>query len=166
MVISLTLFLGTWTLLLLNYSALPDSIPVHFNVVGEPDDWAAKGSFMATWLLPTLMTILAAGFALVYRYPKYANLPTTVLIDLLPKEKRQMVILTIRSMIVSLSAIVLLLMFVLEYSTIATARGWQTGLNPWVMLAIVALLLTTCLFYTVMATAIINWAVKNKKKKK
>lgn len=48
------------------YTALPDQIPVHFNLAGEVDRWGGKGSI---WFLPVFSLILALLITVIGHYP-------------------------------------------------------------------------------------------------
>src|SRR4051794_34420634 len=43
---------------LILYPALPDRIPIHWNIRGEPDGWADKR--WAVWMMPGVMGLLVA----------------------------------------------------------------------------------------------------------
>ncbi len=57
------------------YSALPDKIPVHFNVFGEPDRF---GSRFMIFLLPTIGALLYTGFVILNRFPHLFNYPAHI----------------------------------------------------------------------------------------
>lgn len=60
----LAITLGPVILLLCSYTGLPDQIPVHWNIAGEPDRWTRK-SLGSVFFIPALSVYLQAIFLLV-----------------------------------------------------------------------------------------------------
>ncbi len=57
--------------LILNYwSALPDQVPSHFGVSGQPDNWSGKSILI---ILPAVSVFIYALITLLGRIPQYAN---------------------------------------------------------------------------------------------
>ena len=55
------------------YSRLPEQVPTHFNLAGEPDDWT--GRFWATFMMPVMGILIYLMFHLFPRIsPRRANL--------------------------------------------------------------------------------------------
>lgn len=59
----------------IGYAWLPDSIPTHFNLAGQPDAWGSKGS---VWMLVVVNIVIVGGLTLLSRYPKVFNYPAPV----------------------------------------------------------------------------------------
>ncbi len=57
------------------YDRLPETMPKHFDLHGNPDAYGSKGM---VWFLPTLGIILYAGLSLLCKYPHTFNYPTKV----------------------------------------------------------------------------------------
>jgi signal transduction histidine kinase len=55
---------------LIHYSELPDKVPVHFNISGEPDSYAGK---MGIWILSIVGTVLYIGLTILNRFPHAFN---------------------------------------------------------------------------------------------
>jgi uncharacterized membrane protein len=77
--ISLILILVSLYIALSNYSALPDSIPIHFDIGGVPDEWGGKNRIsifpsMAVFI-GLLFTFLNFLLAVVKDPKQYINLP-------------------------------------------------------------------------------------------
>jgi len=47
-----------WIMTILNYSNLPDTIPIHFNASGQADDFGSKGYILT---LPIIGTVIFLG---------------------------------------------------------------------------------------------------------
>lgn len=72
----------TWVLLVLfwaftiyTYTAMPDTVPTHFNAAGEVDKTGSKSS---VWILPVIATLTVLLLKLLSRYPHYFNYPITI----------------------------------------------------------------------------------------
>ncbi len=57
------------------YYDLPDKIPKHFNIYGQPDSHGNKGII---WLLPSIGLFIYVGLAFLNKIPHLFNYPTTV----------------------------------------------------------------------------------------
>ena len=78
--VSLFLVVLAFYIALSNYSALPDTIPTHFDANGNPDDWGGKGTII---LLPIInavsflfLTLFCFWFAIVDDPRRFINLPS------------------------------------------------------------------------------------------
>ena len=65
------LLLCAVTVIGVRWRALPQSIPTHFDLRGEPDAWGGKGNL---FLLPGLGLLLDGAFALALRFPQSWNM--------------------------------------------------------------------------------------------
>lgn len=68
--IGITLLLGIWLFPLLNYSELPESIPLHFNAQGDADDFGSK---MTIWILPGIATVTFFLLFILNKFPHLHN---------------------------------------------------------------------------------------------
>src|SRR5690625_3129920 len=57
------------------YQNLPDTIPIHFNSLGEADNWGSK---MMIFLSPGIMIILFVALYFLSKVPHVYNYPTTI----------------------------------------------------------------------------------------
>ncbi len=67
---SLVILLLMWIHLIMEYSNLPQSVPSHFNVAGQPNDYSNK-AFL--WFLPILATVTYVGLIMLNRFPHLHN---------------------------------------------------------------------------------------------
>lgn len=56
--------------LLVRYPSLPETIPTHFNALGEADGWGPRSSVLILALVGVAMTL---GLAWLSRFPNYFN---------------------------------------------------------------------------------------------
>lgn len=76
--LALATFVGTLftiIILMVNWSALPASIPSHFGVSGQVDAYGPKGGPV---VLAILSVVFAIGFTVLCRYPWVYNYPQTI----------------------------------------------------------------------------------------
>ena len=64
-----------WILTLLFYDGLPETIPIHFNAMGHPNEYESKMTIM---FLPVFGTLLFLGLTTLNKYPHILNLPIKV----------------------------------------------------------------------------------------
>ncbi len=68
--LNIALLLIIWGYAIKEYLALPDEIPVHFNVKGEAD---AMGSKTMIWILPLIATFIFGMMVIINRFPHIHN---------------------------------------------------------------------------------------------
>ena len=71
-------FLAIWLLPIFTYQILPETIPTHYNLIGEIDDWGSKGTI---FILPAIALVLYIGLTVMNKYPQIFNYPTKVTQD-------------------------------------------------------------------------------------
>jgi uncharacterized membrane protein len=121
------------------YPRLPDRIPIHFNMAGTPDGWAAKS--IATWFLnPSLATLLAlaltgAGLvmipALARRKPQLINIPSKERFLALDADARAAAVAPVGTfMLFEATLLCGLFLWIVETSG-RVATGAATAAQPW-----------------------------------
>ena len=69
------ILLAIWIVTLLNYSSLPNKIPIHFNPEGVADGFSGKVSIL---IWPALATVLCIGLTLLARLPHIFKYPIEI----------------------------------------------------------------------------------------
>jgi uncharacterized membrane protein len=67
--------LAIWILLLATYSRLPDVIPIHFNSLGQVDNFGEKSEI---FMIPAIATVLFVGMTILSRFPHVFNYPVKI----------------------------------------------------------------------------------------
>ena len=110
-------------LVLQSWSALPQTIPTHFNAKGEADGWGSKGMI---WLLPAISVVMIPMMLWLRRYPWLSNVPWEI------NEENALqqygLIVRLQSL---LACVVSLLFLILLYDTISIAGGGTSLLGWW-----------------------------------
>jgi len=64
-----------WILTIINYSNLPNMIPIHYNGAGQADGFGGKG---VLFMLPLIASVLFIGLTLLNKFPHVFNYPTSI----------------------------------------------------------------------------------------
>jgi len=64
-----------WIFVFVQYAALPATIPIHFNLKAEIDNYGSKATL---FILPVIITIVVAGLTILGRYPHIFNYPKKI----------------------------------------------------------------------------------------
>lgn len=108
--------------LIINYSALPPSIPMHFNYKGEVDSWGSKESI---WLLAGITAVIYISMMLVARIPHMFNYPFKITAENAERQYR-----IARTFIKLLSAEIVWLFAVLLCGTMEVALDKANTMSP------------------------------------
>lgn len=60
------------------YWTLPETVPTHFNIVGEADAWGPRSS---VWMLVIVFTAINLGMVFLSRHPRVFNYPGVITED-------------------------------------------------------------------------------------
>ncbi len=135
------ILLALWTLTINHYSALPDTIPTHFNAAGEADGFGSKVSIIA---LPVIASVLFIGLTLLNRYPHSFNYPTAITQD---NALRQYTLAT--RMLRYLKLVLLLVFGGIEFMTIQHATRKAAGLGAWFLPLTLVLVFLPLIYFVV-----------------
>ena len=114
---TLLLLLG---LAMLNYGQLPEQIPTHYNINGNPDGFGSKTSL---WVLPLVGFVLYVIMTLINRRPENFN----YLVKITPENAAVQYTMATR-VIRFMKAFVMLLFAFLVWRTISIVNGEAEGL--------------------------------------
>jgi uncharacterized membrane protein len=129
-----------------NWSQLPDRIPHHFNLHGEPDRWGSKAMLL---LLPALAALLFAGLTIANRFPHKFNYLWPITAE---NAERQYCLA--RTMMCFLKAEVIWLLTYLTWQAIRVGAGEADMLNRVPLFGVLLLVLLTLIVYLVRARSI------------
>jgi uncharacterized membrane protein len=100
---------------------LPERIPVHFNLAGEPDGYGTK---LSLWILPLTGAVTYIGMTILELFPYLFNYP----VEITPENALTQYRFGTRLIRILKTVIVLLFSFI-SYQTIKTALGTSSGLG-------------------------------------
>ena len=72
------LLFSIWFLTVINYSNLPETIPIHYNGQGKVDRFGGRATIFS---LPIIATILFIGMTILNKFPQVFNYPTKITED-------------------------------------------------------------------------------------
>jgi uncharacterized membrane protein len=102
------------------WSGLPDEVPIHFGISGDPTSWADRWMI---WFLPALGLITTGSLAVLARYPHVYNFPVPATDENAPHLYRLS-----RSMVIWLAAEIAVCFAFIEWTMLRTATGKSEGL--------------------------------------
>jgi uncharacterized membrane protein len=129
------------------YSSLPDTIPTHYNLHGEPDGFGNKGFI---WLFPCIAAFIFLIFTNITRFPDGMNYPANV-----TEENKLRIFAYTRFM---MQVIVFEIVFFSMYTTIIgaqIAKGNAEGLGTY----------TVAIFGLIVISTIVSMLMKYRKLK-
>ena len=103
------------------YPQLPDRIPIHFNLRGEPDDYGPKSIFL---ILPGIALALYGLLTMINRKPQHFNYP----VKITPQNAQKQYELAV-GLVNLLNAVVMLMMGYLAFNMAQVALGKAEGLG-------------------------------------
>ena len=131
------------TLPLMYLKTLLESIPVHFNAAGQPDDYGSRSSL---WFLPLTGAFMYLMFTILEGFPQIYNYP----VQITPENAVIQYRLATRLMRI-LKTVILLTFSIISFQTIKTATGGATGLGKAFLPVFLLLTFVPIIFYLVQA---------------
>lgn len=133
----------TWLLTLWHYPSLPEEIPIHFGLSGQPDRWGDKGMI---FFLPFLGSFLTFIILFISQHPNSFNYPVKITAE---NKARQGALA--QRMIHYVLLVINLLFLGLVSDSIHVAMGQQNGLKTFWLYVAIGLLLLIPILYMVVA---------------
>ncbi|NIM05709.1 MAG: DUF1648 domain-containing protein [Armatimonadetes bacterium] len=117
------------------WQALPDRVPAHFGLAGEPNRWAGKSQAL---LLPILASVMYVGMTILCRYPHIYNYPVPLTEENAERQYRigRMLISSMRAETVWVAAFI-------QREMIRLGLGKADGISIWAFPAMVAIVVAT-----------------------
>lgn len=139
-VLVLALFAGsTWA-----YPRLPERIPIHFDLSGQPDRWETR-SFASWFMLPAIAAALALFLHAVSpyatRHPELWNLPDKRRFLALDEAAQAPIVARMQEFVAFVGVVVTALLGVIQAGIYRASVGAARGLPVWALAAIGAFLL-------------------------
>ena len=126
------LLFSIWFLTVINYSNLPETIPIHYNGQGKVDRFGGRATIFS---LPIIATILFIGMTILNKFPQVFNYPTKITED---NAFNQYTNAT--RLIRYLKLIIVLVLGLITFRTIQNANGDSEGLGIWFLPLIIGLI--------------------------
>jgi uncharacterized membrane protein len=135
------LLLMIWLITIFAYKNLPGTIPTHFNIAGEADNYGASSTI---FFMPVLGTVLFIGMTILNRFPHVFNYPVKITPD---NALRQYTMATRLIRVLKFSILVL---FILIISiTASAALNNHPKLLIWFLPLTLAIVFIPLIFYII-----------------
>ncbi|PKQ65956.1 DUF1648 domain-containing protein [Raineya orbicola] len=133
--------LAIWGLTIINYSNLPDTIPIHYNGAGQADGFGGKKTILT---LPLIATVLFIGMTILNKFPHIFNYPTNITQD---NALRQYTNAT--RLIRYLKFIIVIIFGLIAFKTIQNPNGQADGLGVWFLPMTLGLIFIPMTYYII-----------------
>lgn len=140
-IVTLCVFAITMVLLIMNWTKLPDTVPIHFNIKGEADGWGSKYTL---FILPFVTIGLYAFMTMFESKPHFYNYVVT-----LTKENVERQFKFARAMMNVIKNICVLLMSFIILSTVFDAKETPIPYSNVIIFSFIALLIIVTIFTVV-----------------
>lgn len=140
-VAGLTFLFLCFVYVILEWSGLPNRVPIHFNASGEADNWGGKAALLA---LPIVGVIIWSGLSILERFPHVYNYVVKITEGNAALQYRSAV-----TLIHFLKNTIAILFAYLTIETVSIANGAQEGLTPWILPIFLTVIFGSILFYIV-----------------
>ena len=122
---------------------LPPSIPIHFDLRGDPDGWGSRSFFaFFTLMVPVVYVVLT----LLARHPRILNYPVAITPENAETQYRLM-----RTFLAGIKTVMVLGLAYLLWRTADVGRGGASGLGRMAVLAFLVSLATMIVVYVLAA---------------
>lgn len=140
-IIGWLLVISVWGLTITNYANLPETIPTHFNGVGQANEFAGKATILT---LPLIATFLYVGLTILNKFPHIFNYPTNI-----SQENALEQYTNATRMIRYLKLIIVAIFGLITFKTIQNANGQADGLGFWFSPMTLGLIFIPLIFFVI-----------------
>jgi uncharacterized membrane protein len=112
-----------WGLLIFYYAKMPDIVPVHFDVKGQPDAYGSKRTLV---VLPIIAVLLFTGMTILNRFPHIFNYP----VKITPENALRQYSMATR-LVRILKLVIMFIFLMVEYFTVRTVLDHSAVPGVW-----------------------------------
>lgn len=117
------ILIAFWITIIVSYNYLPEKIPIHYNGLGEVDNYSKKTSI---FLLPIIGTFLFIILTLICKNPESFNYTVKITEHNAARQYKNSI-----NMMRIMKIIVIIMFFIIDVKTIKTSMGKSEGLGIW-----------------------------------
>ncbi|MEH7380694.1 DUF1648 domain-containing protein [Bacillus sp. JJ1533] len=136
--LSAVILVGIYGFVIVNWSEIPDRVPTHFNIAGEPDSWGGKAS---VFILPIIATFLFKTMFILSKFPHIHNYPVEV-----TPENAEGIYRNSRKMLVTMNFFLTFFLAIGSWEMVTVAQG-KEGLGMWYMIVFFVSMFGTMGYY-------------------
>jgi len=141
--INVIALIAFWTMLFINYSKLPDIIPIHYNAAGKVDNFWQK---ISLFILPIIASVIFVGFSYLSKIPHIFNYIVDISIE---NAKNQYTIAT--KMLRYLKLSVTCVFFLIFYKTVQIVDGKTEFLGKYFLILTLAIIFLPILYFLILS---------------
>jgi uncharacterized membrane protein len=138
-VIGISLLILLWSMSLYYYKELPETIPIHFNGLGEADGYGSKKTI---FMLPIIATMLYFFLFYLSRSPETFNYS----VKITPENKEQQYNNAVRLMKI-MSVVIVIIFLIIDYSTIKTALNKENNIGFYTLPLVLSIIFVPIIYY-------------------
>jgi uncharacterized membrane protein len=128
-----------WVYIIIVYENLPDTIPIHYNALGSPDNFGKKWMILS---LPIVSTVLFIGLTFLNYFPETFNYPIKI------NEDNALVQYTYATRLIRYLKLVIVFIFGLTlFQTTRYPLNQNDGLGIWFLPMVLGLIFIPLIFY-------------------
>lgn len=127
-VIGILILVGMIILIFARWNQIPQQIPLHYNLVGEIDNWGSKDAVL---LLPAISILIYAILTVLSFFPKFWNVSVII-----TEENKETVYFNMRNLFLSIKVEIMAIFFLILYY-ITIAQPMPIFISPLFLLIIV-----------------------------
>jgi len=132
-----------WIYTAVNYSHLPATIPIHFNLKGEMDGYGSKELL---WILPVVVMLVVSLLSFIKKHPDVMNKYSYPKRELTPEEFEKHVRLTTR-LLRTMQLVIAIAFNLITFEIIRSVNNGKSDMPPYTIPAfIIIMLLPTLIF--------------------
>ncbi len=130
-----------WIITAVYYPRLPDVIPIHYNILGEPDNFGSKTNILS---LPAVSTAVFFALSVLSRFPHVCSYPVKITKENAARQYKYMT-----RMVRVLKLVLVVIICIIELQTIRIVSGHAGGLGAWFFPVVCAALIIPLFYYIV-----------------
>lgn len=142
----IALIAAQWLVPLAAMSSLPEEIPIHFDLSGNPDGYGSRATL---WLLPVIATFLGFLAIALLQYPSSFNVPGRADIAALPEKQRFPIHDLMREMLLAIFVVVQIIMLSVTGLIIAFVGAKTFPFPTYLILSFVVMPLVIVIVYLI-----------------
>jgi uncharacterized membrane protein len=135
--------LAIWILTLTSYQNLPQTVPIHYNFVGEADGFGDKTTIL---ILPLFASLLFVAITILNKFPHAFNYPTTI-----TKENALVQYTNATRLLRYLKFIIVFIFGLIYLQIVRDSNGLSNGLGIWFLPITLFLIFIPLIYFLVKA---------------
>lgn len=134
-----TIIGAIWAIVLFNYPAIPDTIPIHYNAAGEVDGYGDKSGIV---IIAIIATVFVIGLSLLNKFPHIFNYTRKI-----TEENALQQYTAATRMIRYIKVAIAVTFMVTTITTVNAAYNGATSIGSWILPCVVAMIVMPMIYF-------------------